>query len=800
MVLMGCSAGKGTITTFAQDTGSQGVETKDTGDQPIGDSAEYDSATSDTGTSHHDSGWGEVDTGGTGTGDSGAFDTSSGTTTWYIDADGDGYGSNQYTIDSDSQPSGFVDNDDDCDDTTATANPAADEICDGIDNDCDGQTDDDASLDAAIWHLDYDGDGYGSTSVILTRCDQPSGYVSNDEDCDDTNANTYPGAEEVCDGEDNDCDGTVDGMSATDVLTWYTDADGDGYGDPDDTTAACDEPSGSVSNDEDCDDTEGDVNPDAEEVCDEVDNDCDGDVDDDDDAVGDTTTWYGDSDGDGYGDEDETFEACETPYGTVAESDEGFDCDDGDDDVYPGADEVCDEVDNDCDGEIDEDDAIDADTWYVDADEDGYGLDDYSTIACDQPSGWVDQGGDCDDGDEEIHPDGIEVCDDQDNDCDGDIDDEDDDATDPETWYADVDDDGFGDEDDSIEACELPYGMVAEDAAGFDCDDNDDEVHPDAEEICDEVDNDCDGDIDDDDNDAIDPTSWYADVDGDGYGNSSYTHESCEMPSGYAAEGEDCDDDDEDIYPDAEDIWYDGVDSDCEENNDYDADEDGAESYEEAGGTDCNDSDDDVEECGCSEETASTSCLTILECDSSVSDGTYWIDPDGTDAFEVECDMTTDGGGWTQISYASDFEFDNYWQDGDTCRWLDEDFALDLTDDQILAIQAVSTEGFQEYIGLCNGVLHYYYDARETDGYALGFAFIDGTEVEYGGASYEEYGITVTQDGCSVNGGEGGEIDEATIFEISSIFVPVVNVYTCDNGDDGEEFGSPLTDQPAYLR
>jgi hypothetical protein len=60
------------------------------------------------------------------------------------------------------------------------------------------------------WHADADGDGYGDPTSTTLACVVPSGYVEDDEDCDDTDAASYPDAEEVCDGADNDCDGDVD--------------------------------------------------------------------------------------------------------------------------------------------------------------------------------------------------------------------------------------------------------------------------------------------------------------------------------------------------------------------------------------------------------------------------------------------------------------------------------------------------------------------------------------------------------------------------------------------------------------
>ncbi len=195
--------------------------------------------------------------------------------TWYADHDEDGYGDAASTASACNRPAGYVPTGNDCDDTDETVFPGSAELCDGADNDCDGETDEDL---AATWYADADGDGYGDPAGAVETCEaHPAGTVENGEDCDDRDETAYPGAEEICDGADNDCDSETDeGLGRT----WYADMDGDGYGDPDASLLTCQEiPDAYVTDDSDCDDSDAAINPDGAEICDGADNDCDGETD-----------------------------------------------------------------------------------------------------------------------------------------------------------------------------------------------------------------------------------------------------------------------------------------------------------------------------------------------------------------------------------------------------------------------------------------------------------------------------------------------------------------------------------------
>jgi hypothetical protein len=136
-------------------------------------------------------------------------------TIWYRDMDGDTFGNPNRTVVACMQPPGYVADGTDCNDTTGNANPALSESCDGIDNDCDGEVDEEGASGTRSWYVDVDGDGYGTDVLVVEGCDPPEGYAGSADDCNDLNRDTWPGAPELYDGEDNDCDGIVDELSGS---------------------------------------------------------------------------------------------------------------------------------------------------------------------------------------------------------------------------------------------------------------------------------------------------------------------------------------------------------------------------------------------------------------------------------------------------------------------------------------------------------------------------------------------------------------------------------------------------------
>jgi len=324
--------------------------------------------------------------------------------------------------------------------------------------------------------------------------------------------------------------------------------------------------------------------------------------------------------------------------------DETTDCDDENPLIYPGAEEVCDGVDNNCNSETDEPSAVDAQTWFADSDGDGHGDPLAATPSCPQPSGFVADNTDCDDTSTSTHPGALEVCDGSDNDCDGTVDEPD--SVGASTYFADTDSDGFGDPASTTVACTPPTGFVNDDT---DCDDTDASTYPGAPEYCDGVDHDCDGAINE--VDSVDASDFYLDYDSDGFGNAAATTTACSAPSGYLTDSSDCNDVDAATYPGAPEIC-DGADNSCD-------------------GT--------IDELltGSGAACPGTSCLNVLEDGSPTNSGNYWIDPDGSGAFQEYCDYGTVGSSW---AYRVDFTIENATGD----HLYEQQVALTLDNQQLI--------------------------------------------------------------------------------------------------------------------
>ncbi|HMV69407.1 MAG TPA: putative metal-binding motif-containing protein, partial [Myxococcota bacterium] len=424
----------------------------------------------------------------------------------FVDADGDGFGDPRIQRIVCADAPGLVDDDRDCDDGDAAISPDAWEVCNGIDDDCDRAIDD-ADVDeadkrlargepipvpllggATLYHPDFDGDGWPTLAGAVWACAPELGYVepagaAGPWDCDDDDDGLHPGAAEgVAPGQDLDCDG---------VVRCWADADGDGHGDARVVVTSA-EPScqaeGVAADGADCDDADPAINHERPEVCDpgsRVDEDCDGLIDDADPSAVGQIESYLDADHDGWASAGPPLASCRAVAG--ASPTPGGDCRDDRRDVYPGAPELCDGVDNNCDSQADEGTDAAPSCWF-DADQDGWGDDgtEFGSCDCLRDRG-VPRGGDCDAFVRGINPGAVDVCNGVDDDCTGVADD------DPRTsllLFGDGDGDGHGDAADPRWLCAVGPGVSELDD---DCDDGDATVYAGAPPVvCDLRDNDCD--------------------------------------------------------------------------------------------------------------------------------------------------------------------------------------------------------------------------------------------------------------------------------------------------------------------
>jgi len=298
---------------------------------------------------------------------------------------------------------------------TASITNLPNEVCNSIDDDCDGQIDEGVLI---TYYADVDADGYGNLGSSVQACTAPTGYVTNNTDCNDSNASSNPVSTEICgNGIDEDCNGsdlvcaavpgctdfsacnynasaTVSNGSCTYASTWFLDVDGDGYYVS--TSVSCTSPGANYNTtggiNGDCNDNNALVNAGAAEICNSIDDDCDTQIDE-----GVQNTYYADTDGDGYGATASSVQACTLPVGYVVNN---LDCNDVNSAISPIT------------------------IWYLDVDADGYYVS--TNMSCTSPGANYNTtggtSGDCNDNNPLVRPGVTEICNVIDDDCDGLID------------------------------------------------------------------------------------------------------------------------------------------------------------------------------------------------------------------------------------------------------------------------------------------------------------------------------------------------------------------------------------------
>ena len=298
-------------------------------------------------------------------------------------------------VDKDSDGDGFG-NIDDCGPDDPTTFPGAPEICDGKDNDCNNLIDDEGAIGCTNYYADVDKDSYGASKVIpkcLCQPDEDTFYtVQNGDDCNDLSAIAYPGATEVCNAQDDDCDGEVD-----EVADLPTCPITNGFG--------------TCIGQQTC--LKGVLVCDGQtplpEECNGVDDDCNGVADDGmDDTDGDLIADCVDEDDDNDGTKDV------------------LDCQPLNPQIHMDAQETCNGIDENCNGIDDDEDAVGCTWYYQDADQDGFGADaaEKRCFCSPQPLIYYTalDGGDCDDITGAANPLGEETCNGLDDNCNGQVD------------------------------------------------------------------------------------------------------------------------------------------------------------------------------------------------------------------------------------------------------------------------------------------------------------------------------------------------------------------------------------------
>ena len=445
----------------------------------------------------------------------------------------------------------------DCDELDPDVNPASPELCSGFDDNCNGLVDEPGAFGCADYLRDGDRDGFGleGDSQCLCAAEEPFDAIAGG-DCNDARGDASPSGVETCDGFDNDCDGTVDERDAEGCTVYYQDRDLDGRGRGDSSACLC-APRFPylVATTDDCDDTNPNIFPAATEVCNGLDDNCNGSTDED--VQGQCTDFYRDRDHDGWGDSSESRCLC-SPEGEFTTS-RGGDCDDDRGDVYPFADEFCGGGDENCNGTVDEADALGCDTYFLDSDQDTFGDLNATRCLCAPEGLWTaTTDGDCNDASFDVKPGATELCNGADDNCDGRVDERG--ASGCNVYLRDTDGDHYGLALDAQCLCAPSATYRA--TVGGDCDDLRGAINPGATEVCNGVDDDCNGVADDPNLDAC--VVYVRDVDGDTYGDGLAEQCLC-APVGVftATRPGDCDDLLASVNPDASEKCN-GRDDDCD--------------------------------------------------------------------------------------------------------------------------------------------------------------------------------------------------------------------------------------------